>query len=404
MKIPLQHRSPREIYEVMRKSVIGQNKALKTVATAISAHISRCIHNQKPWVQQKIKKDNLLVLGPTGTGKTESVRAAIRGLRLPFPVAIAASNTMSGSGYKGRNIEDVLWDLANDARRLIDENPTIYFEPGDFEYTEKDGKKNRKINAETAEKAVIRLCEHGILILDEFDKIHFSSENAWEGVYKKNLQYELLKLVEGTKGLGESPLTQKIDTTGILIICMGAFTDLLNPPPEPVPVGFSATATTTPEHEKNAGIPTTEEICGFGFVEELVGRLPLKCRYNALSARNLYQILRESEVSPVIDFENLFLETGNQLYVSKSAMKEIARKAHAIGTGARALRTVLGDVLYPILYEVDGVYKNHCITINKNTINGEKPVIKELPASWTVVSALENIAPGIPVNEIKSQP
>ena len=406
--LPLKHRSPREIYDVMRRSVIGQDEALKTVATAISAHISRCIHNQKPWVQQKIKKDNLLVLGPTGTGKTESIRAAIRDLDLPFPIAVAPVNTLSNSGYKGRNIEDVLWDLAHDARRLMSENPDRYFEKDDFEYTENDGKKIRKINSDTAEKVVIQLCEHGILILDEFDKIRFSSDNSWEAVYKRNMQYELLKIVEGSKGIGESPLTQKIDTSNILIIAMGAFTDLLNPPPEPVPVGFSVTATTAPEHEKIVGIPTTTEICGFGFVEELVGRLPLRCRYNALSARNLYQILRESEVSPVIDFENLFLNTGNQLYVSNTAMKEIARKAHAIGTGARALRTVLGEVLYPILYEVDGTYKNHYITINKDVLNGGKPAIKPLPPSWAVVNEtvneLENILPGMQIEEKKGQP
>lgn len=340
-KLPLQHRSPREIYDVMRKSVIGQDEALKTVATAISAHISRCIHNQKPWTQQKIKKDNLLVLGPTGTGKTESIRAAIRGLDLPFPVAIAPVNTLSNSGYKGRNIEDVLWDLAHDARRLMSENPDRFFEKNDFEYTEVDGKKIRKIGSDIAENVVINLCEHGVLVLDEFDKIRFSSDNSWEAVYKKNLQYELLKLVEGTKGLGESPLTQKIDTSNILIICMGAFTELLNPPPEPVPIGFSATKTTAPEHKEITGTPTTEEICHFGFVEELIGRLPLICRYNALSVRNLYKILRESEVSPIVDFENLFLNTGNQLYVSNNALWETARKAHKIGTGARAVKAGL---------------------------------------------------------------
>ena len=334
--------------------------------------------------------------------------AAIRGLDLPFPVAISPVNTLSNSGYRGRNIEDVLWDLISDARRLTSENPSRYFEKDDFEIVEKDGKQIRKVKPEAAERVVIQLCEHGILILDEFDKIRFS-ENSWESAYKKNTQYELLKIVEGSKGLGESPLTQKIDTTGILIIAMGAFTDLLNPPQDPVSIGFSASTPAAPEHKEPVGVPTASEICKFGFVEELVGRLPLRCRYNALSTRNLYKILKESEVSPVRDFEELFLNTGNQLYISNNAMKEVARRAHKIGTGARALRTVLGEVLYPILYDVDGVYKNHCVLIWKNVINGEKPVIKPLPASWAVVndavSALEKIVPGMTVEETKnSQP
>ena len=390
MRIPLEHKSPREIYNVMRRSVVGQDEALKTVATAISAHITRCIRNSITWYGKPIRKDNLLVLGPTGSGKTESVRAAIRELNLPFPISIAPTNTLSGSGYKGRNVEDVLWDLANDAKRLISEGVDRYLEPGDYDIEEKpDGSKVRKLNAENTKKLVLKLCEHGILILDEFDKIRFSSENEWEGVYKKNIQYELLKIIEGAKGIGENAVTQEIDTTNILVIAMGAFTDLLNPPPEPVPIGFSAAGAVAPEPKGIDGIPTTEQICNYGFVEELVGRLPLRCRYNALSVQNLYKILKESEVSPVRDFEDLFYQTDNKLQISDSAMREIARQAHEINTGARGLRTVLGKVLYPILYDVDSIYKNHCIQINKDTVCGGKPVITRLKTSRDILREID---------------
>ena len=273
---------------------------------------------------------------------------------------------------------------------FISEGVDSYLESGDYDIEEKpDGSKVRKLNAENTKKLVLKLCEHGILILDEFDKIRFSSENEWEGVYKKNIQYELLKIIEGAKGIGENAVTQEIDTTNILVIAMGAFTDLLNPPPEPVPIGFSAAGAVAPEPKGIDGIPTTEQICNYGFVEELVGRLPLRCRYNALSVQNLYKILKESEVSPVRDFEDLFYQTDNKLQISDSAMREIARQAHEINTGARGLRTVLGKVLYPILYDVDSIYKNHCIQINKDTVCGGKPVITRLKTNRDILREID---------------
>ncbi len=385
MKIPLLHTAPREIYTIMKKSVIGQDEALKTVATALSAHIARVIHNQLPYTGNPIKKDNLIVMGPSGTGKTESIHTAIRELDLLFPVAIAPVNTLSNAGYKGRNVEDIIWDLINDARRILDEDGVRIFSSSDYTIEEKpNGTKVRKIEKETAANAVTMLVENGILILDEFDKIRFSPENPYEGTYKRNLQYELLKIVEGTKGLSENPTVQKIDTTNILVICMGAFTDLLEPPPEPAAIGFSVNKGNRESKNKAiAGIPTTEEICGFGFVPELIGRLPLKCRYQALSAKNLYRILSESEISPVRDFKLLFSQTGNDLQITNAGMREIAKRAHEKGTGARALRDVLGTILYPILYEIDGVVRQHQIVIDKNVVNGEKPVIK--PAPWVDV-------------------
>ena len=384
MRIPLEHKSPREIYNVIRQSVIGQDEALKTVATAISAHIARLIHNQLPYTGNPIKKDNLIVMGPSGTGKTESIRTAIRELYLPFPIAIAPVNTLSNAGYKGRNVEDIIWDLINDARRILDEDSVCIFNSSDYTIIEKDdGTKIKTIEKETAAKAVTMLVESGILILDEFDKIRFSPENPYEGTYKRGLQYELLKIVEGTKGLSENPTVQKIDTTNILVICMGAFTDLFDPPPEPATIGFSVNKAHESKNKAIAGIPTTEEICGFGFVPELIGRLPLKCRYQALSAKNLYRILSESEISPVRDFKLLFSQTGNDLQITNAGMREIAKKAHEKGTGARALRDILGTVLYPVLYEIDGVVRQHQIVIDKNVVNGEKPVIK--PAPWVDV-------------------
>ena len=115
----------------------------------------------QPWAEKPIQKDNLIILGPTGTGKTESVRTAIRELNLPFPMAIVATNALSNTGYKGKNIEDVLYDLASDAKRLMSENINRYIEPGDYELAEKeDGSKVKKLNNEKTSAVVKMLCEH----------------------------------------------------------------------------------------------------------------------------------------------------------------------------------------------------------------------------------------------------
>lgn len=378
--IKLTHYTPKEIAYVIRRSVIGQDIPIQTVATALSAHISRCIYNQT-WqgIRPPLQKDNLLIAGPTGTGKTESIRTVIRELQLPLPVAVIPVNTLSGSGYKGRNVEDILWDLAHDARRLLNSNPALYISDDDYKMEERNGQKVKKVDSETSKKIIIELCQNGIMILDEFDKLAYSSKNEYEGVYVKRVQFELLKMIEGTKGLSEDDFVQKIDTSNILFICLGAFSDLLKPPPERAAIGFAQDDIKTKSERNNDDVLTTEKLVEYGFVEELIGRIPLRCRYNALSVNNLYRILTESDVSPVDDFEELFNATDNELKFDQSALKEIAKRAYDIQTGARGLRTVMSEILYPILYEVDGLYKNRCVKITKNTVNGGKPVIKPFP-------------------------
>ena len=118
--IPFRHYTPRLISSIISKYVIGQNEPVKTVATALSAHIVRCAYNQaRSKTDPPLQKDNLLILGPTGTGKTESIRTVIRELSLPVPVAVISSNSLSNAGYKGKNVSDILWDLITDAKRLI---------------------------------------------------------------------------------------------------------------------------------------------------------------------------------------------------------------------------------------------------------------------------------------------
>lgn len=210
-------------------------------------------------------------------------------------------------------------------------------------------------------------------------------------LFTQKIQYELLKIIEGGTGFGVDELASQVDTSNILFVCMGAFTDLLNPPPEPSPIGFVGENVST-SNKISVGVPTTRQIADFGLVEELLGRLPIRCRYNSLSVNNLYKILTESAISPVYDFERLFREAKNELTIDKAALREIARRAYEVKIGARGLRTIMGDLLYPILYSTDGIYTNHEIRITKATLNGEKPVIKRLP---TPIERLKEQDPAI---------
>lgn len=360
--IPFRHYTPRLISSIISKYVIGQNEPVKTVATALSAHIVRCAYNQaRSKTDPPLQKDNLLILGPTGTGKTESIRTVIRELSLPVPVAVISSNSLSNAGYKGKNVSDILWDLITDAKRLINENPNRYLGIGQDDTTKK--------------RITFEMVENGIIVLDEFDKLRFSAQNEHESVYAKKLQNELLKMIEGAKGFGEDVDLQQIDTSNILFICLGAFTDLLNPPPPRPEIGFNNISSKNDDKSPTTiDIPTTQQLVTYGFAEELIGRIPIRCRYNPLSVNSLYKILTESKISPVKDFKKLFEETGNSLVLDQSALREIAKKAHLANAGARGLRTILSNICYPILYEIDGKY-NHCkIRISKSVVNGQNPV------------------------------
>ena len=320
-----------------------------------------------------------MIVGPTGTGKTECIRTALRELKLPIPMTVIPTNTLSTAGYRGRQVEDILQDLVRDAKRVLSDCLESYvFAENEYQIVEKEDKtKVKRINPEAIEQAIITLCENGIIILDEIDKIHFTEANEYEAVYKKNMQFELLKIIEGTKGLSDDALVQKIDTSNILFICLGAFTKLLNPPPEKAEIGFSSSVDT--KVTADASVPTTEELAHFGFVEELIGRLPLRCRFNSLSVNDLYRILTESNISPVQDFTNLFaVRKGNILTFTDEALREIAKQAAAVNTGARGLRTIMGGFLYNIYFNTESSCIMDEIIIHTNTVNGSEPEIRKV--------------------------
>lgn len=376
--IPLRHHSPQEISDVIRQSIIGQDKPAQSVATAISAHISRCMHNKNN-PENPIHKDNLLILGPTGTGKTETIRAVINKLKLPIPLTVVPCTALTNTGYSGKSIGDVFFDLMLDADRLFKKNPDLYVSRTDVPVqperrsigfmSEIIKPKTRKYDKEMTGKVLKEMCRCGIIILDEFDKLRYSQNNMHEAVYSRKLQSELLKIVEGDSGFTDDPDID-IDTSDILFIAMGAFSGL--------------------KAVQEGRVPSVKEIQDFGFMEELVGRFPLRCCYNRLSVQNLYKILINSDVSPVGDFQRMFQETSNDLHFDKLALLAIAKKAYESQGGARGLRTVMGDILYPILYEIDGKYRNHSVQITKHTVNGQKPVIQQFDDEMDLFAKQQN--------------
>lgn len=368
--IPLRHHSPQEISDVIRQSIIGQDKPAQSVATALSAHILRCRHNiEHP--DEPIRKDNLLVAGPTGTGKTETIRAVINKLKLPIPLTVVSCTALTNTGYRGKSLDDVFVDLIMDADRLFKLNPDAYINRADVPVqperrtigfmSEVVKPKTRKCDRETSKKILKEMCRYGIVILDEFDKLRYSQNNQHEAVYSRKLQSELLKIVEGGCGFTDDPDID-LDTSNVLFVAMGAFSGL--------------------ESVQYGRVPSIEEIQNFGFMEELIGRFPLRCCYNRLSVQNLYKILINSDISPINDFKLMFLETGNRLEFDKLALLSIAKEAYKAQGGARGLRTILSDILYPVLFNIDGKYKYHTVQITKDTIrNGEPPVLTESPDS-----------------------
>ena len=337
---------PKEIYAELNKYLVGQDSSKKTISVAVYNHFKRINSRVKDEVE--IQKSNILLLGPTGCGKTLLAKTLASVLNVPFSIADATS--LTEAGYVGEDVESILLKLIHDA---------------DFN---------------------IQKAEQGIVYIDEIDKIARKGENTsiTRDVSGEGVQQSLLKILEGTvanippKGGRKHPHQEliQIDTSNILFICGGAFDGLEKIIEERVNssnLGFGAKINSKHSFESRNILSEviTEDLIKFGIIPEFIGRLPVVCTLEPLTIDTMVSIMVEPKNALVKQYQKLFELEGATLEFTQAALEEIARKAVLEKTGARALRSVMERLMLDLMFELPSLVKDkQDFRITKEMVSG----------------------------------
>ena len=335
-------KTPAELKKILDEYVIGQDRAKKVLSVAVYNHYKRIFRHNEIDDDTELNKSNVLLIGPTGSGKTLLAQTISK--YLDVPLAIADATSLTEAGYVGDDVENVVTRLVQAA----------------------DGD--------------IKKAERGIIFIDEVDKVARMSENRsiTRDVSGEGVQQALLKIVEGAvvnvppkggrKHPGQDAL--QVDTTNILFICGGAFDgleDIIKKKQGSNVLGFNQDKKTKNDHDKVISKVETDDLVKYGLIPELIGRLHMVATLNEITEDDMVHILTEPKNALIKQYIKLFAMDDVKLEFEKDALKELAKLAIIRKTGARGLRSILEDIMLDIMFDLPK-YKNKTITISKEVV------------------------------------